>query len=86
VRESGRIYIQESIRRKDYEGRIVDLTHAFVEDEYKPFPVGLHEDMLDAIARICDPEMTIIWPRPTPDPGRLHRRPRRKCTISYMAA
>ena len=35
----------------------------FIEEEYYPFPVGLHDDMLDALARIAEPDMTLVWPK-----------------------
>ena len=34
----------------------------FVEQEYKPFPVSVHDDMLDAFARLVDPDADIVWP------------------------
>jgi hypothetical protein len=46
-----------------YDGKAVELVQAFIEEEYKAFPVGLHDDMLDALSRMLDPEMTVIWPK-----------------------
>jgi predicted phage terminase large subunit-like protein len=60
--ERGRIYMPQRFEKTNYEGRSVDLTKAFVEEEYKPFPVGGHDDMLDALARILDDEMPADWP------------------------
>ena len=40
--------------KTDYQGRSVDLVQAFIEEEYKAFPVGLHDDMLDSLARMFD--------------------------------
>ncbi len=40
--------------------------HSFIEEEYFAFPVGLHDDMLDALARICEPDMTLVWPKEQP--------------------
>lgn len=53
------------------EGREVDLVKLF-EEELKAFPVAAHEDMLDSLARITDPEdadhnqLVLEWPK-TPD-------------------
>ena len=70
----------------DYEGRTVDLVASFLNDEYRAFPVGLHDDMFDAISRIWDVET--VWPKSSVAPkderyarGRVRVRP-----ASYMAA
>lgn len=52
--EQGRVWLPRSLYRTNYEGRLQDLVTAFVEEEYKPFPVGLHDDMLDSLSRIFD--------------------------------
>jgi hypothetical protein len=38
----------------------------FVEEEYVAFPVATHDDMLDRLARIADPEVTAICGRGLP--------------------
>lgn len=58
----GRIILPDVLHKTDYEGKVYDAPHVFIEEEYKAFPVGLHDDMLDALARIEDIDMT--WPRP----------------------
>lgn len=60
--EQGRIYLPPQLAKTNYEGRLVDLTRAFIEEEYKPFPVALHDDMLDALARILDSNLPVEWP------------------------
>ncbi len=60
--EQGRVYIPAKLAKTNYEGREVDLTDAFIKEEFLPFPVGLHDDMLDALARILDDEMPADWP------------------------
>jgi predicted phage terminase large subunit-like protein len=60
--EQGRVYLPPQMEKTNYEGRSIDLVHAFIEDEYKPFPVGMHDDMLDGMARILDDEMPADWP------------------------
>jgi phage terminase large subunit-like protein len=62
----------------NYEGVAVDLIQAFIEEEYMAFPVCVHDDMLDALARICEVEgrrasdsgtvmekkqIELIWPK-----------------------
>ncbi len=48
--------------KTDYEGKSVDLMQVFREEEYKAFPVSLHDDMLDALARIEEPDLNLAWP------------------------
>ncbi len=60
--EQGRVYMPHTMSKTDYEGIVRDLTDVFVEEEYKPFPVGIHDDMLDAMARILDEGMNLVWP------------------------
>ena len=47
----------------DYEGQTRNLIEVFVEEEYKAFPVMSHDDMLDCLARIVDPDLKTEWPR-----------------------
>jgi predicted phage terminase large subunit-like protein len=60
--EQGRIYLHPKLVKTNYEGRAVDLTKAFVEEEYLPFPVAVHDDMLDSLARFLDENLPIAWP------------------------
>ena len=60
--EAGRIWIPESLHVTDWQKVPVDLVHSFIEEEYMAFPVGLHDDMLDALARICEPDLKLVWP------------------------
>jgi predicted phage terminase large subunit-like protein len=48
--------------KTNYEQRTVDLVSAFIEEEYKVFPVSVHDDMLDALARIVDPNLEANFP------------------------
>ena len=65
----------------DYEGRVVDLVQVFIEEEYKAFPVGSHDDMLDTLARIREEDLKTTWPMGEASmdrydrrrPGRYHR-------------
>lgn len=60
--EAGRIYIPRVLWKRTYDGRSVDLIQSFIQDEYRAFPVGVHDDMLDCMARICDPDMPMVKP------------------------
>lgn len=39
-----------------------DMVHEFVESEYMAFPVPVHDDMLDSLARIAEPDLPLQWP------------------------
>lgn len=42
--------------------REMDLIRTFIEDEYKAYPSSLHDDMLDAMARVVDPRADLDFP------------------------
>jgi predicted phage terminase large subunit-like protein len=60
--EFGRIVLPENLVKYDFEKRAVNLITAFKRDEYLAFPVGRHDDMIDALARIEDDNVDKIWP------------------------
>ena len=65
--EQGRIWLPPSMHLTNYEGETRDMVRDFIEEEYAAFPVGLHDDMLDSLARIAepdkdDPELKLKWP------------------------
>ena len=45
----------------DCEGKTEDLVQSFINEEFIPFPVAVHDDMLDGLARIKD--MRIEFPK-----------------------
>lgn len=62
--EQGRVYLPATLAKTDYEGRRVDLVRAFIDDEYRAFPVAAHDDMLDALSRFLDEDLPVAWPAP----------------------
>ena len=61
--EQGRLYLPKSRHVTDWQKNTIDLVHTFIEEEYYPFPVGLHKDMLDSLARICEPDLKLDFPK-----------------------
>lgn len=61
--ESGRVYLPRQLHYTDYESITRDLVSVFVEQEYKAFPVPMHDDLLDALARIEEPDCPVVWPK-----------------------
>lgn len=70
--EAGRVWLPESLHTTDWQKVVIDLVQSFIEEEYVAFPVSLHKDMLDSLARIAEPELFLVWPRdgmkPLPTP------------------
>jgi predicted phage terminase large subunit-like protein len=62
--ESGRFYIPERLVRVDYQGQQYDLTQSFLNDEYLQFPYMTHDDMLDCLSRIVEPDLKAFFPSP----------------------
>jgi len=65
--EQGRIILPPTRFRTLYDRSTVNLIDAFVEEEYMAFPVAAHDDMLDCLARIEDPELKVKWPQSEAD-------------------
>lgn len=60
--EQGRFYTPGVLTYKDAEGSIRNLMAEFESDEYEAFPVCLHDDMLDALARVLDADLGVQFP------------------------
>jgi hypothetical protein len=58
------VFPEHGIVRRMSNGKEIDLVELFIEDEYAPYPYNSKSlDMLDAMARIADPEVNIVFPR-----------------------
>lgn len=61
--EQGRIYFPNTLHYVDYQGRSSDLVRDFVDQEYTTFPVSQHDDMMDCLARIVEPDLGASFPK-----------------------
>ena len=61
--EQGRILLPRSRHYTNYEKNTRDLIHDFIHEEYLAFPVPLHDDMLDSLARLFEPNLSLTWPK-----------------------
>ena len=64
----GKLYFPETLYYTDREGVPHDLVNDFTEQEFCAFPAGLHDDMLDSLSRIVEPDLSLVWPMPDEDP------------------
>lgn len=62
--ETGKWWFPTALIRTGADNKPVDVMERFINEEYLPFPAGLHDDMLDAIARIYEPVMEATFPKP----------------------
>lgn len=89
IMEQGRWWMPSRLHYTTYEKVTVDLTHVFIEEELKPFPVAAHDDMLDAAARILDETMGAFFPMggsPDETAERQRYRPKPRYAGSWMSA
>lgn len=62
ILEANRMYLPNVLYYTNYEGEKVDLVNSFILEELEPFPFGGHDDLLDGLARIRDPELAARFP------------------------
>jgi phage terminase large subunit-like protein len=59
----GKFYHPTRMWYRTVDGQKIDLVDSFRREEYATFPNSSYMDMLDAMARICEPEMRLVWPK-----------------------
>lgn len=62
VHETGRFRYPPKLPFMDENGVMQDFVQQYLDDEYDAFPVAVHDDMLDCIARILDEELRADFP------------------------
>jgi predicted phage terminase large subunit-like protein len=62
--EMGRFFLPVRLLFVDCEGKSRDFVGELLRDEYAAFPVGVHDDMMDCLARIVDPATNAQFPTP----------------------
>lgn len=60
----GRWCFPENIMYTDSEGRLFDLVSELVNSEMPTFPRARFDDMLDALSRVMEPDLNLVFPRP----------------------
>jgi predicted phage terminase large subunit-like protein len=72
--EAGKVYAPPTMHRTLSDGRTVDILEQFLVEEYDRFPVGAHDDGMDCLARITDPDMNATFPLLDAEPERYSKR------------
>ncbi len=60
--EQFKVWFPFQLPYRDWEGRTRDFVHEFLFDEFITFPVSLHDDMMDCLSRIKDPDFGAVFP------------------------
>jgi hypothetical protein len=60
--QTGRFWMPKDLWYTQENGEVIDLVDAFVNTELVAFPVSIHDDMLDSLARIKEPTLDLPWP------------------------
>lgn len=60
--EAHRIYLPDRCIHVDYMGKQVDNTRIFLNEEVYPYPFPTHDDILDCLSRIQDPDFPMAAP------------------------
>ncbi|MCP4455810.1 MAG: hypothetical protein GY809_30495, partial [Planctomycetes bacterium] len=61
---AGRFFTPGYLTIRDREGSFRDLMKEFKDEEFMAFPVSTHDDMLDGIARVLEPDLEAVFPDP----------------------
>jgi len=85
--EHHRMWLPNTIYRTCHDGVTRNLIEQFIEEELLPFPGGRHDDSIDGLSRIAEPDMPIVWPRePSGEQSKDRYRNKRTSTGSAWAA
>lgn len=61
--EQGRFYFPMSLYYTNCDGKTDDLVKVFLEEEFRAFPVSRHDDMMDALSRLLEPDLPLMFPK-----------------------
>lgn len=66
--QKGRWIIPQNLVYTDVTGNLRELIAEFLDEEFDTFPFGKHDDILDDMARIYDPDMHVSFPKDSKPP------------------
>lgn len=61
--EQNRFYFPRQQYYTGHDNKTRDMVQVFLEEEYRSFPVSRHDDMLDSLSRLCEPDLPLVWPK-----------------------
>jgi phage terminase large subunit-like protein len=61
-----RVYMPDTIWRRNWEGETVDVIEEFILEEYLAYPFCSHDDMLDALSKLTDEQVIPFLSFPDP--------------------
>lgn len=62
--QNGRWYFPQSLIYVDADGRKWDLIQELLNVELKTFPMSKYDDMIDALSRVYEPDLNMVFPKP----------------------
>ena len=85
---SGKFFLPVEIEYTDHSGERRDLVDYFVNEEYLTFPNSTKVDVLDAISRIAEPDMPVLFPDDRGGKSKMRYAVRRETyeEVSWMGA
>lgn len=72
--EGRKVYMPPTMHRTLSDGKTIDLVELLLTEEYDRFPVAAHDDGLDCLARILDPDLNAVFPLIETEPERYAKR------------
>lgn len=71
--EQGRMYFPNQIIHENWEGVNEDMLKSFVEQEYKTYPVGEHDDAIDSLSMVVNKKCTpyLTFPDPISEQSKI---------------
>lgn len=61
--ENHRFYFPRRLLFISAEGKVIDLIKVIIDEEYTTFPVCSHDDSMDCLSRIKDPDLMAVFPK-----------------------
>ena len=72
--EGRKVYMPATMHRTLSDGKTIDLIELLLTEEYDRFPVAAHDDGLDCLARILEPDLNAVFPMVEQEPERYSKR------------
>lgn len=63
---------------KERDPTLAHLTRRFINEEWNRYPACIHDDVLDMLSRINDPELKVVFPKPRGGTPYLSQTPMRR--------